>query len=68
MFSIHKVKELLAKMKVSAFVIYFLGNFEPKPLATKLVKKTCDMVNANRPYINANGKWPNFIMKNCQNV
>ena len=40
----------------------------PKPLATKLVKKTCNKVNANRSYINANGKWPNFIMKDCQNV
>ena len=68
MLSIHKVKELLAKMKASVLLIQFLANFEPKPLATKLVKKTCDMVNANRPYINANGKWPNFIIKNCRNV
>ena len=39
MLSIHKLKKLLAKMKVSVLLILFLANFEPKPLATKLVKK-----------------------------
>ena len=66
--SIYKVKDLLAKMKGSALVIYFLAHFEPKPIANKLVIEKLVIWSMQTGYINADVKWPDFIMKNCQNM
>ena len=69
-----KVLVLVAKCKDNLSLRSYLIS-EPKPILSQnleqLRKKTCDIVSANKLYINANGVWPDFTMKTCvrsQNV